>query len=424
MHLLFAALLLGHWLLASDLHVRPVVSSSGPAAYGSDSNWALFDSTVAAMRRADPNPAVVVVPGDFLAHHFPQNVALAERTMARIAQTFDRAFAHAQFVIVPGNNDDPCGDYRATPGGAYFSFLAHLWAPLVNRNGAAPQFESTFAQYGWYTARLPLSGARLIALDSVYWSIVYRACSGVHPDAPQRELRWFAQQVRALPQGQRAIVVMHIPPGVDAHSTLLTHRLLVVPFWSDRSAVAFTRALRANGDRIAFAIAGHEHRNDFRVLGNVPILIAPSVSPVYHNNPSFLRLDLSGDGTLRDYRVFSYDEMTDTWQRGDTFDGVYGVREFSASSLATVHARLRGDETLRAKWAHFYMADSPGSDITSGTWRTYWCAQAQLAATFIPCAGIQDRVQILPIAAGIAAAAAVALLALLALRLARARRRA
>jgi hypothetical protein len=344
--------------------------------------------------------------------------------MARIAHALEKAFPRAQFVIVPGNNDDPCGDYRAAPGDAYFKYLAHLWAPLVNRNGAAPQFERSFAQYGWYTARLPLHGVHIIALDSVYWSIVYRPCSGAQPGAPQRERQWFAQQLRSLPAGTRAIVVMHIPPGVDAHSTLLTHRLLVVPFWRDQSAVAFTHVLQANSDRIAFAIAGHEHRNDFRLFGGVPMLIAPAVSPVYHNNPSFVELDTASDGSLRDYRLFSYDEESGVWQRGDSFDSVYGVSGFSARSLASIHARLRDDEGLRVRWARFFQAGSDDRDITTGTWRTYWCAQTQLAGAFIPCAGLQDRVQILPIAAGIAAAVVVALLALLAVRLGRARRRA
>jgi predicted phosphodiesterase len=415
MHLLFAALLLGHWLLASDLHVEPHAAGPVPSTFGSDTNWALFDSTVAAMRRADPNPSVVVLSGDFLAHNFPRNVALAEQTMWRIARAFDAAFPRAQFIIVPGNNDDPCGDYRVTPGTPYFAF--------VDRNGAAPQFERTFAQYGWYTARLPLRGVHLVALDSVYWSIVYRACGGEHPDAPQRELRWLANQLRALPKGERAILVMHIPPGVDGHSTLMTHRLLVVPYWREDAASAFTRLLQNAQGRIPFAIAGHEHRNDFRLFGGVPILVAPSVSPVYHNNPAFLELDVAADGTLNDYRMFAYDEFEDGWQNVNAFDSLYGVGAFSAGTLAWIHDRLRTDTTLRAMWARFFMSGSGYREITSGTWRTYWCAQTTLASAFIPCAGLQDRVQVLPIAAGIVAGAAV-LLAVLGVRLARARRRA
>lgn len=414
-------LLLGHWLLASDLHVQPGPGTPVPPPYGKDTNWALLDQTVSAMRAADPNPQVVILSGDFLAHRFPSDVKLAETTMARIARTFNAAFPRAQFVIVPGNNDDPCGDYRTTPGGPYFAYLAHLWAPMVNRNGAAPQFERDFAQYGWYSARLP-GNARALAIDSVYWSIVYRRCGNEHPDAPHRELAWLSQSLQSLPSKDRAIVVMHIPPGVDPMSTMLTHRLLVVPFWQEDKAAAFVRILSANSSRIAFAQAGHSHRDDFRIFGNVPMLLAPSVSPVYRNNPAFLRLDVGADGTLRDYTPFFYDGWSQTWQSAASFDATFGVRAFTATALESAHERLESDEDLRHRWSDMFVSDSRYLDINASTWRTYWCAQNELASAYTACAHLERRTKLLPIAAGVAAAAVLALLVLLAVRLRRGRR--
>lgn len=422
MHVLFAALLLHHWLLAGDLHVEPGPGGTVPAAYAHDTNWALLDSTVAQMRSQDPDPKVVILAGDFLAHRFPRNVPLAEQTMRRIVRTFDAAFPHAQFLIVPGNNDDPCGDYRVTPGGPYFASLAHLWAPLVNRNGAAPDFEKTFAQFGWYTARLP-DGLRAFALDSVYWSIVYRSCANYHPDAPQRELAWLAQSLSALPAKSRALIVLHIPPGVDAHSTLLAHRLLVVPFMRDDFSQTFTRVLAQHADAIAFAVSGHTHRDDFRSLGNVPMLLAPAVSPVYDNNPTFLRLDVSDDGTLQDYQPFYYDEWSGDWQSEPSFDRTFGVRAFTTPALAAIHERLRRDPDLRSSWARWFMSGSGDREIRSDTWRSYWCAQTELTAGYIDCAGLQRRVELLPVAAGVGALVLVVLV-FLAVRLGRRRRRA
>lgn len=395
-----------------------------PSPYHRDTNWALFDSTLTAMRKADPDPQVVILSGDFLAHRFPRNVPLAERTMARIVRGFNAAFPRAQFVIVPGNNDDPCGDYRVTPGSPYFAYIAHAWAPLVNRNGAAPGFERTFARYGWYQARLPVRGMRVIALDSVYWSVVYRSCANYTPDGPQRERQWLAQALDALPANSRAVIVMHIPPGVDAHSTLATHRLLVVPFWQQGASAAFSRILSQHAHRIAFALAGHVHRDDFRLIGNVPLLVAPSVSPIYANNPAFLRLDVAPDGTLTDYRPFVYDEWPGSWHQLETFDRTFGVNAFTSQALTSIHERLRGEQALRARWALWYMSGSGDREITSGTWRTYWCAQTSRGSQFVGCAGLQRRIQVLPIAAGLALAAVVALLAFVSVRLARARPRA
>lgn len=423
MHLLFAALLLRHWLLASDLHVEPRPGAPYPSYYKQDTNWTLFDSTVAQMRAEDPNPQVVILSGDFLAHSFPHSVPVAEATMSRIARTFNAAFPHAQFVIVPGNNDDPCGDYRATPGSPYFKYLAHLWAPMVNRNGAAPDFEREFGQYGWYRARLPLAHLRVLALDSVYWSIVYRRCANYHPDAPQREMTWLQNSLDALPAAAKAVIVMHIPPGVDPVSTLMTHRLLVVPFIQDQRATAFVRDTGARKDRIAFEIAGHMHRDDFRLFDGVPLLMAPSVSPIYRNNPAFLRLDLASDGTLADYQPFYFDIRSGKWNKERSFDQTYGVQGFTAKNLAAVHDRLGNDAPLRERWSAIFVADSRYRYINGYSWRTYWCAQTQLVGTFAGCAGVKRRTELLPIAAGIAVVLLVGGLALLAVRLGRQRAR-
>lgn len=404
-------LLLGHWLVASDLHVEPEHGAPVAAPYGDDANWALFDSTVAAMRRADPNPQVVILGGDFLEHHFPHNAVLAERTMARIAGTFNAAFPHAQFVIVPGNNDDPCGDYRATPGDPYFNALARIWAPLVNRGGAAPDFERDFGDRGWYSARLPVKGMRAFALDSVYWSLLYHGCGYEWPNAPQTELQWLSHSLGALPKNARAMLVMHIPPGVDPHSTLIAHRLLVVPFLRGGFDAQFLRILGARRSRIAFAIAGHMHRDDFRILGGVPLLIAPSVSPIYDNNPAFLRLDVAPDGTLHDYTPYTFDEWSNTWQTGDSFDATFGATGFTARDLASVHARLRTDRVLREKWALLVMAGSHYREITSGNWTTYWCAQTEAGNAYVACAGLGRRLEVLPVVAGVVVAILLALAA-------------
>lgn len=411
MHLLFAVLLLGHWLLASDLHVEPEPGAPVAAPYGDDTNWALFDSTVKAMHRADPNPQVVILSGDFLEHHFPHDSVLAERTMARIAGTFNAAFPHAQFIIVPGNNDDPCGDYRATPGDPYFNSLARIWAPLVNRGGAAPDFERDFGDRGWYSARLPLKGMRAFALDSVYWSVLYHGCGYEWPGAPKLELQWLSSALRGLPKNVRAMLVMHIPPGVDPHSTLIAHRLLVVPFLHADLDAQFVRILSSQSRRIAFAIAGHMHRDDFRILGGVPLLIAPSVSPIYDNDAAFLRLDVASDGTLQNYTPYMFDHWSNAWYAGDSFDATFGVNSFTAPALTSLHARLRTDEALRAKWALLVMSGSHYREITSGNWTTYWCAQTEIGNAYVTCAGLGRRLTVLPIVAGIVVALVLALLA-------------
>ncbi|HTA37866.1 MAG TPA: metallophosphoesterase, partial [Candidatus Acidoferrales bacterium] len=128
------------WLIVSDIHMNPYDASQRPSPPGSDSNVALLRSMLAEMKRTVPAPAVVLIPGDFLAHFFPKLVGLhdagsapsgaALQVMRTIERGFEQAYPKAQFAIVLGNNDDPCGDYRSPIDGSYLKELVNIWAPL------------------------------------------------------------------------------------------------------------------------------------------------------------------------------------------------------------------------------------------------------------------------------------------------------
>jgi Calcineurin-like phosphoesterase len=434
MHLLFAALLAltQPWLVVSDLHVEPFDTSTA-IGYNSDSHWALFDETIAEMRRAEPNPKVVVIGGDFLQHHFASAVAAeqthlsvaaaAEAEMSRIARGFAKAFPRAQFLIALGNNDDPCGDYSTAPNTPYLASLARIWGPLVNRNGAAPDFIKDFTRAGSYTARLPFKNGRAVVIDDVAWSILFHSCGRSSVNLSALQVTWFAQAMKSRPHA-RDIVLMHIPPGVDANSTLLTHRFIVISFLRGNVESQVEQIVSSNRERIPLILAGHQHANDFRILGGVPLLVAPSISPIYRNNPAFLRLEVDGDGTLRNYQQFAYDPDSATWAQALDFDRAFGVDAFTAKTINIVHDRLADDAALRQVWSSAMVGGSRNVRADSQTWRAYWCAQTFTSSGYVACAGDQRRVTALPLA--VALIVAIVLLGLVAagLRLATQHRRA
>jgi sphingomyelin phosphodiesterase acid-like 3 len=405
------------WLVVSDIHLDPYDSSQQPSWYRSDTNWPLFTSALGEMRRVDPDPAVVVIAGDFLAHKWATVVrnahpnlsptAAAEQTMERIEEAFAKTFPLAQFVIVLGNNDDPCGDYRTEPASPYLASIARIWAPLVNRRGASPEFLRDFSERAAYTAQLP-AHLQAIAIDDIFWSIVYRPC-GRAGDSPRAQMQWLTRALNATPRGSRALVVMHIPPGIDPSTTLLTHRFLIVPFLREDWNQALIATLANHRSGIAFAIAGHTHRSGYRIPADVPMLIASAVSPVYENNPGFLRLDVSSDGTPRDYRQYAYDEEEQVWKEQFDFDRAYGVSEFTAKTLDSVNGRIAADPELRAQWAASMINGSPRREIRPSNWRVFWCAQTLFDRAYVACAGAQNRVAVVPIAVALF----VALLALI-----------
>ncbi len=118
-----------------------------------------------------------------------------------------------------------------------------------------------------------------------------------------------------------------------------------------------------------------------------------------------------------------FDEWSGNWQRGSSFNATFGVSGFSAPVLASIHNRIADDVNLRTRWENMMMAGSPRRLITSATWRLFWCAQDQFARGYVGCAGLQRRVELLPIAAGAGGAAILIVIALVAVRLGRARKR-
>jgi sphingomyelin phosphodiesterase acid-like 3 len=414
------------WLVVSDIHLDPYDKNPVPSGYTSDTNWALWQSALSAMRSVDSDPRVVIVTGDFLAHHFPALVTAsgggataqqgAERAMRSIEQSLAKTFPRSQFLIVLGNNDDPCGDYRTAPGTAYQSAVARLWKPLVDSHGAAPRFTESFPR-GYYAASLPLHDVRAVALDDVYWSVLYGGCGKIAGDPARAELDWLSRTLAHAAKGTRNILIMHVPPGIDANGTLITRRLMVIPFLRSGDENDFSAILREQQRSIAFALAGHEHRADFRLVDGVPFLIVSSISPIYDNNPSFLRLQVEADGTLRDYVAYAYDFHGRKWSPEFDFDRAYRARGFTAAALKEAHAQIERDPKVRAVWESAYMSGSPNAVIDESNWRTPWCAQTESGRAFSGCAHLRRRLLVLPVAAGLLLVIVVAAIVLIVTRL-------
>lgn len=411
--LTLAVALFARWLFVSDIHLDPFANGAALYHYApGDTPTVLWDSSVREMRARVPNAPVVVIGGDLLAHNFaelarqhkenPQAAAVA--VVKRIATDLARAYPKAQFLVTLGNNDDPCGDYRSEIGGAYQSELAKIWEPLVNRNGAAPNFADSFIHGGYYTARLP-GNDRALVLNSVLWSIVYRgSCTPSTHNPGAAELSWLQREL-ALPGPRKNVLVMHVPPGYDAKSTTATHRFLAVPFLNGSANRSLLQTIGGRSSRIAFALAAHVHRYEFRVAGDVPILVGSSISPVYRNNPAFFALDVAPDGTLKDVEPYIFDLQRGEWRGQPSFDSTFGIDAFTASNLRAAAARIENDPATRETWIDAYDVWSwRMGDVSDHRWRVFWCAAIEPDGGYAACAGTQNRF------ASIVAAAAIAVL--------------
>jgi hypothetical protein len=419
MHLILA-LVLQRWIVLNDIHLN--LFSRAGMTYGQDTTPALWESALREMRLVAPDARVVVLGGDMLTHHFVErahsggmdSVPAALATDRAIADALGHVFPRAQFLVTLGNNDDPCGDYRSETGGTFAHQLAAIWAPLVNRNGAAPDFASRFAHGGYYTARLPVAHGRAIVLNSVIWSLFYRGgCQSAPREPGAAELAWLQRTLSELPAGTNAMMLLHIPPGFDPQSTALIHRAVAIPFLKREANGALLATIADHERNLRFIIGAHTHKYDFRIAGGVPLLLASSLSPIYDNNPAFYTIEVDGEGNLHDVQPYVYDGSTGGWTREPTFDAMYGVRTINRATLTAITMKIQDDQATRTTWERAYQAWSMVAPRFGAHWQPFACAQAQLDADYAACAGTRGRAWLLGVMLAILAvivAAAVLLI--------------
>jgi len=375
------------WLFVTDLHFDPTARNRRPAPAGDDSNGRLVDATIAEMKRVDPHAPVIVLGGDFLAHRFDWKRATA--TMSDLARRFDRAFPNAQFIITLGNEDSPCGDYRLSPRSAFLRDVARAWEPLVDRHGAAPDFARSFARDGLYVARLPIANTRAVVVDDVFWSPRYGACTGsANPAGPI--LAELGRTLRAT--HDRQWLVLHIPPGIDAYSTAhLAHGLAILPFLVPALRDSLLGLIADPRDHVTLVVAAHTHKFAYRIAGTaarpVPMLLVPSVSPIFRNAPAFLVAHVDRDGTLRDIRDHAF---LGAWTDLGGYDSL-GVTRFTGPALERLNALLVRDPVARRRFALLYESGAP-SEIGDRDWPIYRCAATAFTTrAFGRCTGLGGR---------------------------------
>jgi hypothetical protein len=415
------------WLLVSDVHFDPFADptlvdrlAAAPVAgwetifagsagrtidgYGTDTDDALLDSALTAMRVGDPAPAVVVVDGDFLAHGFEARFdkaatvhdaaaydAFVDKTIAYLALRFGETFPNAQFVPSIGNNDSYCGDYASAPGSPFLAHFAAAWAPLAQRGGAAPDFVAGIAAAGHYVTGVPGTPLHVVVPNSVVWSARYAdPCGPPHADPSAAELTWLTGALRA---GEPpTLVVTHIPPGVDVYASLSAKTPTLT--YADGPNAAVPALIAAPAANVTTVIAGHFHTDGFRIVGAtsphpVPLLLVPSISPIFGNAPAFVDAQVdAASGVVLDATTTVLAGLpalgspsspaATTWNVEYTYAQAYHLRALSAAGLAALQHELVEDPATRANFERWFVSGSPIATMTEVNWTAYWCADVAL----------------------------------------------
>lgn len=450
----------GKLLIASDIHFNPMadpalvgdLAAAEPAQwesilqrskltafspYGQDSNWWLMRSAFDAMARTEPHTALVMFTGDLLAHSFPKTYksithdndpehyrTFVLKTFDFIALEFRRRFPDAKVLLTPGNNDEECGDYSIAENGVFLSDTADR-AEALAREGE--QFAATWKSLGSYSIEHPtVPGIRIVSLNTVFWSNKYRStdfnkgCATVESAAGSALLAWLETQLADAEKAHEKVWLMfHIPPGIDGWAS--THSSgggsgaigtpakscvdSIVPMWVPERTASFEKLLDRYHGTVLASFTGHTHVDSFMLIGTEgdarqSVLINPSISPVYDQNPGFRIVNFRSDGTLADQTTYYLTNLTKAggstrgrWKKEYTFSRQWKTRQLDTANLTRIYDEIASDSDARARWLKLYMVSSTDAPIPAADVKGLYCAMDALdLKSYAACAcGAQNQ---------------------------------
>jgi Calcineurin-like phosphoesterase len=291
-------------LVVSDIHY---CGTAGGQTDGSDTTTELLQYTLSAMHAAVPNPSLILIPGDLVAHTdgcpggTPDRKLLFNKALNQITTSF----RDVPVIIALGNNDTEKDDYQQTP-----QFLQDTASSVCDKLVAKAEqtdCDSSYRTTGSYSS---LFGLRLV--DGKVSKLGIVSVNTVPLSAKSPDNHWKIPDAPFLDKPTIPIIILgHIPPGQDLHKN--------EPFYG-KEGKDFTTWLKEHSSRISFALFGHTHRNELHEVAwevdsklsiaqsaaheKMLMLIAPSVSPVYHNNPGFLALTLNREMQIIDVKTY------------------------------------------------------------------------------------------------------------------------
>ncbi|HXL73407.1 MAG TPA: metallophosphoesterase [bacterium] len=413
----------GTFLLLADIHFDPyadkelvsqlvkepvtkwadILSSSqqtDPAAYGTDTNSALWTSCLSEVRKFN-NVDYVIVNGDYLSHHFLSDfknlvqgdnkvyLDFVDKTLLYISQSLQDALPDVPIYFCLGNNDSDCEDYEMTPESPMLPPITQFWATVA----ADTRAKAEFTEGGYYAVKHPtLKNQEFVVLNDVFWAVKYdNACGQAEDEPGKKEMIWLQQKLdEARKNHLKVTLIDHMPVGIHARNASEHSDSSKAPktFWRDVFADHFTQLIRNYRDVVAGMYSGHTHFDDFRVLSDIhgnPLMfdhITPAVSPVRNNNPGFQVMEYDRKtGKIANMATYYFNlaGTSKDWSLEYTFDQTYGLQGYNAENLAALSDKISNDPAIRDKYIRFVAVSSTHEPpINSGNWKYFNCAQTHM----------------------------------------------
>lgn len=275
--------------------------------YRQDTNYNLLVTSLAAAKKTAKERQIkfVIVLGDFLGHEFRDYYkkytrdnsfkgyqAFVKKTMEFLNDELERTFPDIDVYNVIGNNDSYHRDYISIANGQFLKDTGMMWSRLIKTNQNKQAMINQFPVGGYYSVSMPGNPQmRLIVLNSVLFS--YQALSKYNDKWALDELNWLHHELESVhAHHQKALILMHIPPGIDVYATLKVRIFRLIDLWKLKFTKIFEDDLQEFAPEMAGILCGHLHSHWTQILTldsahAIPVSGTSSISPIFGNNPGF-----------------------------------------------------------------------------------------------------------------------------------------
>ena len=327
-----------------------------------DANYAILESAMANMKRKLPNPALIVIAGDFIWHNAtPADSLLKKKTIQFIAQLFKENFPGTLIIPAMGNNDTYGNDYDLQDP-KFLDDFADAWAPNL------PQASGdSLKKNGYYSCEQ--GNLKFLVMNS---ALLYAKAN--HPDTAALMLKWVKASLAGA-NGKDIWIVMHIPPGVNGYNGQ--------DFWRKEYARDFVNTVAKYSSTVRFVICSHVHFDDFKVIyssGKKPapvsfIRLVASVCSNHGNYPSFeiARLNTGDSVTNETSWYLNLSKVRRgivpqlvPWADSINLKTNFKMNAISATAFSELINTIKADKSGQAikSYANFYDLGSPIGVLT------------------------------------------------------------
>lgn len=366
------------------------------AKYGQDTTYPLLKSSLdeAKKEALDENVQFIIVLGDFLGHDYKKKYAdfsgdtsaegyqaFVKKTFEFLAIEFQQRFPSIDLYNLLGNNDSYIDDYVFDAKGTFFKDLANLWSFLIKNPMNQAAMRASFSNAGYYAVNFPNDDRlRLIVLNSTLFS--NRAQGADVTVAARSELDWLKTELDDVHKhSQKALIVMHIPVGMDVYATL--KKGSPVELWQPEFTSTFLTLSRNYARDIMAILSAHLHADGFEILNSgstdeVGNSMVSSISPANGNNPGFKIY--SFDQGITDFVTYVDVLDKNSWNTEYDFNDIYQAGCKDCSLLNGMKNIQKTGPTADA-YKQLYATGTDSQAITKGKWLPYyWCAIQTITA--------------------------------------------